>query len=82
MSWGAQNRSQDEKLRSARGTRSDCLIPESCSIQRYFKGFAREHPVLLDRVVQRSSQMDFAKKRTPPTPSSSAAVLYTYQCKL
>ena len=35
MSWRAQNRSQDAKIRSTRGTRSDCLIPESCGIQRY-----------------------------------------------
>jgi hypothetical protein len=35
MSWRAQNRSQDAKIRTTRGTRSDCLIPESCGIQRY-----------------------------------------------
>jgi hypothetical protein len=35
MSWGAQNRSQDAKNRSTRGTRSDCLIPGSYGIQRY-----------------------------------------------
>ena len=55
---------------------------EFLSFREYFKGFAREHPALLDRVVQRFSQMDFVKKRTPPTPSSPAAVLYTYQYKL
>jgi hypothetical protein len=36
MSWRAQNRPQDAKIRSTRGTRSDCLILESCGIQRYF----------------------------------------------
>jgi hypothetical protein len=35
MSWRAQNRSQDAKIQITRGTRSDCLIPESCGIQLY-----------------------------------------------
>ena len=55
---------------------------EFLSFREYFKGFAREHPALLERAVQRFSKMDFSKKRSPPTPSSPAAVLYTYQYKL
>jgi hypothetical protein len=39
MSRRAQNRSQDAKIRSTRGTRSDCLIPESYGIQRYIVAF-------------------------------------------
>jgi hypothetical protein len=35
MSRRAQNRSQDAKNRSTHGTRSDCVILESCGIQRY-----------------------------------------------
>jgi hypothetical protein len=35
MSWRAQNRPQDAKIHSIHGTRSDCLIPGSCGIQRY-----------------------------------------------
>jgi hypothetical protein len=37
MSWGAQNRSQDAKIRSAHGTRSDCLKLVTYGIQRYAK---------------------------------------------
>ena len=36
MSWRAQNGAQDAKIRSARGTRSDCLIPEPRGIQRCY----------------------------------------------
>jgi hypothetical protein len=37
MSWRAQNRSQDAKIRSIRGTRSDCLKLLTYGIQRYIK---------------------------------------------